>query len=105
MTSAHDISCYNNKNEIGVLTNMKETHRGRRHRRPRFGGEPGFPFPHPPFGHHSGRRMHRAHKARRGDIRTASLLLLAEEPRNGYQVMQEIESRRAGGWRPRPGWV
>jgi DNA-binding PadR family transcriptional regulator len=33
------------------------------------------------------------------------LLLLAEEPRNGYQVMQEIEQRSGGVWRPSPGSV
>jgi DNA-binding PadR family transcriptional regulator len=47
----------------------------------------------------------RARKARRGDIRTAALLLLAEEPRNGYQLMQEIENRSEGAWRPSPGSV
>src|SRR5436309_7685856 len=47
----------------------------------------------------------RARKARRGDIRTAALLLLAEEPRNGYQIMQDIEERSGGVWRPSPGSV
>ncbi|MGC9975023.1 MAG: PadR family transcriptional regulator [Gaiellaceae bacterium] len=59
-------------------------------------------FAGPPFG---GPRGHRGHKARRGDIRTAALLLLAEEPRNGYQIMQEIEERSQGVWRPSPGSV
>ena len=57
----------------------------------------GGPFG-PPFGRGRGRR-------RRGDVRTAVLLLLAEEPRNGYQLMQEIEERSAGNWRPSPGSV
>src|SRR6267142_1980350 len=47
----------------------------------------------------------RGGKARRGDIRTAALLLLAEEPRNGYQIMQEVEERSNGVWRPSPGSV
>jgi DNA-binding PadR family transcriptional regulator len=47
----------------------------------------------------------RGRKARRGDIRTAALLLLAEEPRNGYQIMQEVEERSEGVWRPSPGSV
>ena len=47
----------------------------------------------------------RGRKARRGDIRTAALLLLAEEPRNGYQIMQEVEERSDGVWRPSPGSV
>lgn len=52
----------------------------------------------PPFGGGRGRR-------RRGDVRTALLLLLAEEPRNGYQLMQAIEERSDGRWRPSPGSV
>jgi DNA-binding PadR family transcriptional regulator len=32
-------------------------------------------------------------------------MLLAEEPRNGYQVMQTIEERSGGRWRPSPGSV
>jgi DNA-binding PadR family transcriptional regulator len=42
---------------------------------------------------------------RRGNVRWAILLLLDEEPRNGYQVMQEIEQRSEGAWRPSPGSV
>ena len=38
-------------------------------------------------------------------MRAAALLLLAEEPRNGYQIMQEIEHRSGGVWRPSPGSV
>jgi DNA-binding PadR family transcriptional regulator len=44
-------------------------------------------------------------RRRRGDIRTAALLLLAEEPRNGYQIMQEVEERSGGVWSPSPGSV
>ena len=51
-----------------------------------------------PFGGGRGRR-------RRGDVRTALLMLLAEEPRNGYQLMQTIEERSGGRWRPSPGSV
>jgi DNA-binding PadR family transcriptional regulator len=47
----------------------------------------------------------RGFRARRGDVRAAALLLLAEEPRNGYQLMQEIEARSDGVWRPSPGSV
>src|SRR3978361_710436 len=47
----------------------------------------------------------RGRKARRGDIRTAALLLLAEEPRNGYQIMQEVQERSQGVWSPSPGSV
>jgi DNA-binding PadR family transcriptional regulator len=50
-----------------------------------------------------GGRMRR--RMRRGNVRAAILLLLEEEPRNGYQVMQEIEQRSEGAWRPSPGSV
>jgi DNA-binding PadR family transcriptional regulator len=73
-----------------------------RHYRHRHGSPGAHYFGGPPFG---GPRGHRGHKARRGDIRTAALLLLAEEPRNGYQIMQEIEERSQGVWRPSPGSV
>jgi DNA-binding PadR family transcriptional regulator len=56
---------------------------------PHFGGGP-------MFGGGRGRK-------RRGDVRAALLLLLAEEPRNGYQLMQAIEERSGGRWRPSPG--
>jgi DNA-binding PadR family transcriptional regulator len=45
------------------------------------------------------------HRARRGDIRAAILKLLAEGPRNGYQIMQALEERSGGAWRPSPGSV
>ena len=44
-------------------------------------------------------------RARRGDVRLALLRLLAEAPRNGYQLMQAIEERSGGVWRPSPGSV
>jgi DNA-binding PadR family transcriptional regulator len=47
----------------------------------------------------------RGRKARRGDVRTAVLLLLAEEPRNGYAIMQALEERSGGAWRPSAGSI
>jgi DNA-binding PadR family transcriptional regulator len=47
----------------------------------------------------------RGPKASRGDVRAAILALLREEPRNGYQIMSEIEQRSGGAWRPSPGAV
>ena len=58
----------------------------------------GGPFGGGGFGGGRGRR-------RRGDVRLALLMLLAEEPRNGYQLMQTIEERSGGRWRPSPGSV
>jgi DNA-binding PadR family transcriptional regulator len=65
------------------------------------GGPWGFPGPFggpPPWA--AGRS-----KARRGDVRAAILALLTEEPRNGYQLIQQIEERSDGEWRPSPGAV
>jgi len=61
----------------------------------------GAPFGGPGWGPH--RRGFG--RARRGDVRLALLRLLAEEPRNGYQLMQAIEERSGGVWRPSPGSV
>lgn len=76
---------------------------GRRGGHGQRGGPWGFPgggpFGGPPPW--AGRRP----KARRGDVRAALLALLAEEPRNGYQLIQEIEERSGGEWRPSPGAV
>jgi DNA-binding PadR family transcriptional regulator len=58
--------------------------------RPFFGGRGGFPG---------------APRARRGDVRAAALLLIAEGPLNGYQLMQEIEKRSEGLWKPSPGSI
>ncbi|MGO9219811.1 MAG: PadR family transcriptional regulator [Streptosporangiaceae bacterium] len=47
----------------------------------------------------------RGPKAGRGDVRAAILALLREGPRNGYQIMSEVEERSGGAWRPSPGAV
>jgi DNA-binding PadR family transcriptional regulator len=82
-----------------------------RRTRPGFGGRPGFPGG-PPGPHmfgmwfgEPGRRGMRGPRARRGDVRAAALALLAEEPMNGYQIIQAIAERSDGVWRPSPGSV
>lgn len=75
---------------------------GRRHH-PRFGG-PGGPFGDGPGGPR-GRRGGRHGRAGRGDVRTALLLLLAEEPMHGYQLMQAVAERTGGAWKLSPGAV
>jgi DNA-binding PadR family transcriptional regulator len=42
---------------------------------------------------------------RRGDVRTAILDTLQQEPMHGYQVIQELEARSGGRWRPSAGSV
>jgi DNA-binding PadR family transcriptional regulator len=41
----------------------------------------------------------------RGDVRAAVLALLAEKPMHGYQIIQEIDERSSGAWKPSPGSV
>ena len=70
---------------------------------PDFGGPMGFAGG---FGAWPGEpKFHRARRVRRGDVRAAALSLLAEEPRNGYQIIQEIAERSGGVWQPSPGSV
>jgi DNA-binding PadR family transcriptional regulator len=47
----------------------------------------------------------RGGRARRGDVRAAALALIAEQPMNGYQIIQEIGERSGGVWRPSPGSI
>ncbi len=44
-------------------------------------------------------------KVRRGDVRSAILDVLAVEPMNGYQIIQQIAERSGGAWKPSPGSV
>ncbi len=108
---------------------MRTTRQGRRgprpdrhpHRHPPFGGPefdaPGFgpgghrgprggfgPGPRPGFG--PGFERGRGRRgARRGDVRAAVLALLLEQPMHGYELIQQIEQRSGGVWRPSPGSI
>lgn len=42
---------------------------------------------------------------RRGDVRGAILALLTERPMHGYEMMQELEGRSGGAWRPSAGSI
>jgi DNA-binding PadR family transcriptional regulator len=66
-------------------------------------GPPGMGFG-PWFGDPRTGRM-RGPRAKRGDVRAAALALLAEEPMNGYQIIQAIGERSDGVWQPSPGSV
>jgi len=44
-------------------------------------------------------------RAGRGDVRAAIISLLSEGPRNGYQIIQEINERTGGLWRVSSGSV
>ncbi|MET1155453.1 helix-turn-helix transcriptional regulator [Arthrobacter sp.] len=44
-------------------------------------------------------------RAGRGEVRSAVLALLAEQPMHGYQIIREIEERSGGSWKPSAGSV
>ena len=44
-------------------------------------------------------------RGRRPNVRAALLALLAERPMHGYEMIQELEQRTGGMWRPSPGSV
>jgi len=81
------------------------------HRMRRGGFRPPFPPPPPggwggfgpgfPFGPGRGR----GRGARRGNVRAAVLALLTERPMHGYEMIQELDQRTGGVWRPSPGSV
>lgn len=53
----------------------------------------------------SGRSGPRRGRARRGEVRSAVLALLAERPMHGYEMIQQIDERTGGLWKPSPGSV
>lgn len=69
---------------------------------PPFG--PGFGPMGPGFGPGGPRGRGRGGRAR-GDVRTAILALLAEQPRHGYDLIRAIEERSGGVWTPSAGSV
>jgi DNA-binding PadR family transcriptional regulator len=44
-------------------------------------------------------------RAKRGDVRTALLTLLADRPMHGYDLIRDLEERSGGAWRPSPGSI
>ena len=86
------------------------------HRMRGWGFPPGFPFGGPgghggpdfgpggPFGH-GGRGGRRGGRGTRLNVRPALLALLLERPMHGYEMIQELDSRTNGIWRPSPGSV
>ncbi|MEV0728987.1 PadR family transcriptional regulator [Polymorphospora sp. NPDC050346] len=62
-----------------------------------FGAGPGFG---PGHGHGRGRG-----RGRRPNVRSAVLALLTERPMHGYEMIQELDQRTGGAWRPSPGSI
>ena len=60
---------------------------------------------------HRGHRRHGRgpggppHRARRGAVAQAILLLLDERPMHGYELIEQLEERSEGAWRPSPGSI
>jgi DNA-binding PadR family transcriptional regulator len=44
-------------------------------------------------------------RRQRGDVRAAVLAILTEKPMHGYEIMQQLEERTGGFWRPSPGSI
>ncbi|MBQ0994387.1 PadR family transcriptional regulator [Micromonospora sp. H61] len=71
----------------------------------------GFGFPPGPHGHgheHGGPWGGRGRgrgRGRRPNVRASVLALLTERPMHGYEMIQEIDSRTGGAWRPSPGSI
>lgn len=78
--------------------------RGRRHYGGPFEDFAAGPFGGP-FAGPTGRGRGGRRRMRRGDTRAAILVLLAEQPANGYRLMQEVAERSDGAWRPSPGSI
>jgi DNA-binding PadR family transcriptional regulator len=77
-----------------------------------FGFPPGFPFgPGGPWGHGGPfggpgeRGQRRGGRGQRPNVRPAILALLLERPMHGYEMIQELENRTGGIWRPSPGSI
>jgi DNA-binding PadR family transcriptional regulator len=57
------------------------------------------------FGRHGGGPRGRGPRTRRGDIRFALLSALTDGPAHGYELIQRLEDRTGGRWKPSPGSV
>ena len=92
---------------------MRNVHHGPHGFRGRgFTFPPGFPFGGPgdfgpggPFGGPGHRGGRRGGRGSRPNVRTAVLALLLERPMHGYEMIQELDSRTNGIWRPSPGSI
>ena len=61
--------------------------------------------PHGPHGPHGRGSFGPGGRNRRGMMRYLLLEALAAEPMHGYQIIQHLEERSGGMWRPSPGSV
>jgi DNA-binding PadR family transcriptional regulator len=57
------------------------------------------------FGFDPEAQMGRGPRRGRGDVRTAVLMLLIEQPMHGYEMIQQIRERSKEAWSPSPGAI
>ena len=79
--------------QIWAMQGGRERHGGRRFGRHGHGGHEGL----------EGRGRRRMFEG--GELRLVMLLLMEREPRHGYDIIREIESRTGGAYAPSPGIV
>lgn len=79
---------------------MRHAHREKGPGRDFGGGHGGHGGPFGPGGPRGGRG-----RMRRGDTRFALLSALSEGPGHGYELIQRLEERTGGRWKPSPGSV
>jgi DNA-binding PadR family transcriptional regulator len=82
---------------FNTITSERPDWRRHHHRRGPWG-----PFP---FEFFAGPRGGGGPRARRGDVRAAVLALLQERPMHGYEMIQELQARSGGVWRPSAGSI
>jgi DNA-binding PadR family transcriptional regulator len=82
---------------FNTFTSERPDWRRHHHRRGPWG-----PFP---FEFFAGPRGGGGPRARRGDVRAAVLALLQERPMHGYEMIQELQARSGGVWRPSAGSI
>ncbi|GLZ58008.1 hypothetical protein Misp05_15840 [Micromonospora sp. NBRC 107095] len=68
-------------------------------------GPHGHGHEHGPGGGPWGGRGRGRGRGRRPNVRASVLALLTERPMHGYEMIQEIDSRTGGAWRPSPGSI
>lgn len=65
----------------------------------------GSPWQGEAFGHGPGPGWGMGRRVRRGHVRTLLLTSLLDGPGHGYEIIQRLEEKAGGMWRPSPGSV
>jgi len=57
------------------------------------------------WGDFAGFRGHHGHRARRGDMKPIILRMLQKKPMHGYEIINQLEEKSHGMWRPSAGSI